>query len=92
MTTEDQIKTVCKQLEEFLLEKNRRYGDSALNPTNIFDKGGTALDKLLCRADDKIMRIKNEKEMSKNNYVDLLGYLVFICIEKGWTDFKDQID
>ncbi len=74
------------------MEKNKRYGDSALNPSNIFCKEGDASTKILVRMDDKITRITNSKELRKNDIVDLMGYMVLLCINKGWTDFNDQID
>ena len=38
MNTKDKIKQKCKQIETLLLEKNKAYGDSALNPAGIFSK------------------------------------------------------
>ena len=89
--TNKKIEVVCDQLRQFLQEKNRRYGDSALNPVNVFSKGN-ARDKILLRMDDKITRIKNSLALRKNDNVDLMGYLVLLCINEGWMDFKDQID
>ena len=33
-----EIKKLCSNFKIFLLEKNRKYGDSALNPKKIFSK------------------------------------------------------
>ena len=38
MDTQEKISTVFDRLKELVLEKNKRYGDSALNPINIFIK------------------------------------------------------
>jgi len=46
----------------------------------------------LNRIDDKLSRIKNSEELRKNDVVDLMGYLVLLCIKKGWMNFKDLID
>ena len=36
--TQEQIVNLCDEIKEMLLEKNRKYGDSALNPVRIFSK------------------------------------------------------
>ncbi len=59
-----------------LLEKNKRYGDSALNPVRIFSKADP-IEAILVRMDDKLSRIRNlEKDDSEDAYLDLIGYLV----------------
>jgi hypothetical protein len=85
------IELVCDSARQFLMEKNRRYGNSALEPIQTFSKL-SAVEGILQRIDDKISRIKNSKELRKNDVVDLLGYLVLLCVIKGWTNFNDQID
>lgn len=89
--TQEEIRKTCDSIAQFLLEKNRRYGNSALNPVKIFSrlKGATGIDT---RIDDKLSRIANSEELRKNDTVDLVGYLLLKCVEKGWTDFSDQID
>ena len=44
------------------------------------------------RLDDKVKRVKNSKELRKNDIIDLTGYLVLLCIEKDWLNFDDLID
>ena len=86
------IQTACQSLSEFLLEKNRRYGNSALEPVGIFAKAIEPNDQLTVRIDDKLARIRNSKELRKNDVVDPAGYLILVMIANGWTDLKDQID
>ena len=70
------ICTVLDEIKEMLLEKNKRYGDSALNPVRIFSKADP-LEGLRCRMDDKLSRIRTmDPEDSEDAYLDLLGYLV----------------
>ena len=38
MNTSQRIKAKCKKLEELLLHKNEKYGNSALEPLNVFSK------------------------------------------------------
>jgi|LGVE01.1.fsa_nt_gb ribosomal protein S12 methylthiotransferase accessory factor YcaO len=89
--TQKKIGIVTDSLKEFLIKKNENYGDSALHPIHVFSKLATG-EQLKVRMDDKVSRIVNSPELRKNDTVDLMGYLTLICIEKGWMDFKDQID
>lgn len=78
-------------MKDLLLEKNRRYGDSALKPENYFAEGKN--DELIkVRIDDKINRIKNSKTLRKNDVVDLTGYLILLMATKEWISFKELID
>lgn len=96
-TTADKITEVTKEFGKFLLEKNKRYGDSALNPLNVFskhiDKNNTqALNGMLIRLDDKLKRIYNADTLRENDVIDIMGYLVLVCADKGWNDFKRFLD
>ena len=80
-----------------LIEKNNRYGNSALDPLNIFtshfskenDKG---LNSILVILYDNLVKIKISKKKKKNDISDLIGYLKLLCVNKNWLDFSDQID
>jgi hypothetical protein len=84
----EDVQKVLFHLEELLLEKNKNYGNSALEPLRVFSKVENS-EGILVRIDDKLSRIKNSKELRKNDVVDLLGYLVLLCIQKGWTNFNE---
>jgi len=85
------ISITCENLKAFLLEKNRRYGNSALKPLKVFSK--IEPDNSICiRIDDKLSRIQNSKELRKNDIADLTGYLILLCTQKGWTNYEDLID
>jgi len=94
----EKIAETCDNLKQFLLEKNRRYGNSALSPIEIFskyisEKNNTSLNGILSRLDDKIMRIKNSKELRENDVIDIIGYLVLLCINKEWCkDLEKFLD
>ena len=78
-------------MRDLVLEKNKRYGDSALSPLGCFSK----LDGeqgIRIRLDDKLKRIANSGELRKNDIADLIGYLSLLCVSRGWTDFTDLID
>lgn len=65
-----------------LIDKNRKYGDSALNPARIFSKAN-AEEQLLVRIDDKLNRIKNQQNDEDEDVVqDLIGYLILLTIAR----------
>lgn len=81
MESSDRIKQVGEYVTNLLLEKNAAYGDSALNPANIFAKG-SAVENLCCRIDDKLMRIKNRgiDDKTEDTLLDLIGYFILLKI------------
>lgn len=91
METKDKIKQVTDSLCNLLLEKNSRYGNSALEPLGIFYKE-FATTGILVRIDDKLNRIKNSDTLRKNDVADIMGYLALLCVSAEWTDFSDLID
>ena len=70
---------VAKSVTDLLKEKNAAYGNSALNPANIFSKLD-AIESLLVRMDDKVMRIKNRgiNDETEDTVTDLIGYLFLL--------------
>ena len=91
MSAQQEIQNVCTSMQELLLEKNKRYGNSALQPVGIFSRQDSG-ESIKIRLDDKIGRIQNSHELRKNDVADLIGYLVLLAISEGWTDFGDLID
>lgn len=78
----EDISTVCDQIRDLLIEKNRKYGDSALNPVRVFSKSDS-LEQLKVRIDDKLSRIKNAQNDEDEDVVsDLIGYLVLYKVAK----------
>lgn len=77
---ENEIRAVCQELAEMLCEKNRKYGNSALEPIRVASKAGP-VDQILVRIDDKITRWKNLQTDDTEDVVsDLMGYLVLLRI------------
>ena len=89
--TESQMKIVeiCDSMKELLLYKNQKYGDSALNPNNIFYKGDST-NSIKIRLDDKIGRIKNCEETRINDVADVIGYCTLLLVSIGTS--KDDIE
>lgn len=91
LSTVERITMVCDELKSLLIEKNQRYGDSALNPISIFNKADS-LNSVLIRIDDKLSRIKNSDELRKNDVSDLIGYLILLLCSKEWLCLRDLLD
>jgi len=79
----DKIKDVSGRVYRMLSEKNDAYGNSALDPINIFSKGN-AVDSLCARIDDKLSRIQNRglADETEDTLFDLCGYLILLIIAK----------
>lgn len=82
-TTTELIVKECEHLKCMLLEKNRKYGDSAITPARIFSKA-SPVEQILVRIDDKISRIKTSAEGEDEDVImDLMGYLILLRIAKA---------
>ena len=76
-----QVTQVLNEIQDLLISKNQKYGNSALEPLGVFSKLD-AKEGLLIRIDDKLKRIKNGSlEKDDEDVVnDLIGYLVLLKI------------
>lgn len=83
---------IAQSIGEFLEEKNKAYGESALKPLNILAR----IHPYGARIDEKLKRIENidlkDEKSIKNAVADVIGGLILICKDKGWKDFKDQLE
>lgn len=81
--TQAKIHDTCNRIRDLLKEKNRKYGDSALNPMRVFAKSDT-LEQIRVRLDDKLNRIKNAQDDEDEDVItDLIGYLILYKIARG---------
>lgn len=81
--TQAEIGRICAEISNLLIYKNQKYGNSAIEPINIFYKGDNE-NSILIRLDDKLSRIKNNKDdIRVNDICDTIGYLVLLLIHKG---------
>lgn len=94
-TTRRKITEITEAMRDLLLYKNERYGDSALNPKQIFYKGD-ATNSILIRLDDKLGRImaNTDKTPRMNDVADIIGYCTLLLVGMGATakdieKFKD---
>ncbi len=68
----------CDRIKALLIEKNLSYGDSALNPVQIFSDA-SPVQRLGARIDDKLSRkAKGRPFEGDNDRVDLIGYLILL--------------
>ena len=80
--TQQSIAKVCDQIKDMLIEKNKSYGDSALDPIRVFSKSDT-VEQIKVRIDDKISRISRGTEFYGDNDIDdLIGYLILYKIAR----------
>lgn len=90
--TQELIASKCDELKELLLEKNRKYGDSALNPIRVFSKA-SSIEQLFVRMDDKLNCIRNRQDDEDEDVIkDLAGYLVLYMVARDQTKKEDQND
>ncbi len=82
-----QIIDTTNELRNLLLQKNKAYGNSALEPLNVFSQQN-AVDSLCARLDDKLSRIKNKglNDKTEDTLFDLAGYLILLIIAKNEQD------
>jgi hypothetical protein len=84
---------VMQEIKELLLEKNEKYGNSALEPIGVFSKLSPE-EGLLIRIDDKLKRIKNGSLEKDDEDVinDLIGYLVLLKVYQNQQSKYDELD
>lgn len=80
VATASRIIDMCDEIKQILLDKNKAYGDSALQPLGVFSKG-VAREQLSVRIDDKLSRIQRGSEYPGDDTIlDLIGYLILYRI------------
>jgi hypothetical protein len=90
--TQNSIKWTCNEIRDLLLAKNKSYGDSAIEPDNIFSKLDNA-QAICARIDDKLSRIKNKglDDETEDTLDDLIGYLILLKIARERSGSKETV-
>lgn len=79
---EQSVRRHTDRIANLLIEKNKAYGDSALNPVRIFSKADRT-EQLYTRIDDKISRVQKGTDFASEDTIDdLIGYLFLLKIAK----------
>lgn len=81
MNFHEEVYKVLSEITEMLVAKNKKYGNSAIEPLGIFSDLSPE-EGLKVRIDDKLKRIKNSSLKNDDEDVinDLIGYLVILKI------------
>ena len=85
-----EIAQVCDRVKDLLLQKNEKYGDSALSPVRIMSKAHN-VEQICVRIDDKLSRIKSGAGLlatDEDVVLDLIGYFVLLKVALD-RDSKD---
>ena len=79
LSFDEKLDVEVKAITDLLKTKNKAYGNTALNPTNIFSKLN-ASEAICARIDDKLARIKNKgiNDKTEDTVDDLIGYLLLL--------------
>ena len=78
---ESEVRGVLQEIGDMLVEKNRAYGNSALDPVRIFSKA-TDVEQILVRIDDKLSRLARGSAAGEDVEMDLMGYLVILRVAR----------
>jgi hypothetical protein len=74
------IEKICDEIKEILLEKNRKYGNSALEPVRVFSQAEPD-EQIRVRIDDKISRLRSgQVDDDEDVVLDLIGYLTLLIV------------
>jgi hypothetical protein len=85
------IEVECKLLSEMLIEKNKSYGNSAIEPNKFFSKLNWE-DRINVRIDDKINRIaKGSEFVGEDTEMDLIGYLILKRVGRKFYKEKQNV-
>lgn len=88
--TQKEIVAVCDEIKELLISKNKKYGNSALEPVRIFSRSNP-VEQICVRIDDKLSRIsKGAGLLATDEDVvnDLIGYLVLLKIAQNSQTYE----
>ena len=76
----DEYNNKVDQILNHLLAKNRKYGNSALNPIRIISSENT-VEQLYIRIDDKLNRVLNrQNDEDEDLPFDIAGYFILVLI------------
>ncbi len=78
---ETDVNDVLAEVGDMLVEKNRAYGNSALDPVRVFSRA-SVVEQLLVRIDDKLSRLSRGSAAGEDVERDLMGYLVLLRVAR----------
>lgn len=73
---QEDLDKVLTKIRNILRDKNRKYGNAALNPSQTFGRSDP-IELINVRMDDKLSRIRNrQNDDDEDPELDLIGYLL----------------
>lgn len=79
---EQSVRRHTDRIATLLIEKNKAYGDSALNPIRVFSKADR-MEQLYIRLDDKLSRVQKGHEYPGDDTIqDIIGYCLLVLIAR----------
>lgn len=79
----DDLDHVLAEIRATMIDKNRKYGDSALSPVRIFSKANS-IEQIRVRLDDKISRMASgQQDEDEDVEQDMMGYLLLLRIARN---------
>jgi hypothetical protein len=77
----EMIAEECDAIKKLLLEKNKKYGNSAIYPQRVFSKQ-SPIEQIKVRIDDKLSRVQNFglDAADEDTVMDLAGYLILLRV------------
>ena len=87
----EEILNQVKEIGKFLIEKNRKYGNSAIQPTRIFSKASDE-EQIMVRLDDKLSRLQSGQcDDDEDVILDIIGYLILLRTMRALkTSIKEE--
>lgn len=84
----DLIREECDALCTMLLEKNAKYGNSALEPVRVFSKADP-VEQIRVRLDDKLSRLmRGAGTEDEDVEIDLMGYLILLRVARRMREAR----
>lgn len=81
---------MCDEIKNMLLEKNMKYGDSALNPVRVMSKSDS-VEQIKVRIDDKLSRLSQGHLNDDEDVInDLIGYFVLLKIARQRQETSNE--
>ena len=85
------ILRACVDLAEFLIAKNKAYGDSAINPLRVMSKADAA-EQIRVRMDDKLSRMMRGQSAGEDAPKDFVGYWILLQVVERRRVLEAQAD
>jgi hypothetical protein len=89
----EEILRECLTVAAVLLDKNKKYGDSALKPRRIFSRASPVVG-IEVRLDDKLSRVENRADGNDDEdpELDMMGYVVLLRIARRQAAAADAAE